>query len=241
MAVTFKTDLPGPSATLRRSGARLHDTAYAYLKNLLLHGSLAPGDQISSETIGRVLSMSRAPVSDAIRRLTVEGLLEVQPQIGCRVVTPVPSEVADFYELFGATEGVVARLAAKRRSAEQAAALRALVRQLADRSDLPDEPDRRVAMLRERNRRRYERLHELAGTPLSTGIAEGFWDRSDFFLQVAFGVRSLPAYVATGHATLFQAVVDGEAATAERETRRTLARLGRDVADVLGSQTTSRP
>ena len=67
-----------------------------------------------------MLSISRAPVSDAIRRLTVEGLLEVLPQVGCRVVRPVPAEVKDLYEIFGATEGVIARLAAERRSAAEA-------------------------------------------------------------------------------------------------------------------------
>ena len=69
---------------------------------------------------GRALSISRAPVSDAIRRLAVEGLLEILPQVGCRVVLPVPAEVKDLYEVFGATEGVIARLAAERRSATEA-------------------------------------------------------------------------------------------------------------------------
>lgn len=233
MAVMFKTDLPQPSVSLRAGGARLHDTAYGYLKGLLLDGRLAPGDQISSEDVGQMLAMSRAPVSDAIRRLTVEGLLEVRPQIGCRVVTPVPGEVADFYKLFGATEGVLVRMAAERRTPEQATALRVLARSLADRSDLPTELGERVAALRERNRRRYQRLHDLAATPLSTGIAEAFWDRSDFYIQVAFGDQRFPSYVATGHANLVNAVIDADADAAERETSRTLTRLGRDVAKAL--------
>src|SRR4051812_31077498 len=120
MREKLNNEFPVAPEELRRGNPRLHDLAYAYLKELLLGGGLDPGDQISSESVGRVLSISRAPVTDAIRRLTVEGLLEVVPQVGCRVVRPVAAEMADFYEIFGATEGVVARFAAERRSTGQA-------------------------------------------------------------------------------------------------------------------------
>src|SRR4249920_1802129 len=120
MRPALNIDLPNAPQSLWRGTPRLHDLAYGYLKELLLGGGLEPGDQISSESVGRVLSISRAPVTDAIRRLTVEGLLEILPQVGCRVVRPVPAEVKDLYELFGATEGVIARLAAERRPANEA-------------------------------------------------------------------------------------------------------------------------
>ena len=92
MRTSLNVVLPDAPNSLWLGTPRLHDLAYAYLKNLLLGGGLDPGDQISSEGVSRVLSVSRAPVSDAIRRLTVEGLLEILPQVGCRVVLPVPAE-----------------------------------------------------------------------------------------------------------------------------------------------------
>jgi DNA-binding GntR family transcriptional regulator len=234
MRAALNIDLPAAPEELRRGVSRLHDLAYAYLKGLLLGGGLDPGDQISSEAVGRALSISRAPVSDAIRRLTVEGLLEVLPQVGCRVVRPVAAEMADFYEIFGATEGVVARFAAERRSADEAEAFARLCAGLASRANLPADPAARFVELRRRNRRRYERLHALARSPLSATIGESFWDRSDFFLRVAFGPRELPAHVRTAHQAFVAAVVAGDGATAEHETRRYLVRLGHDVADVLG-------
>lgn len=234
MKAAFNTELPNVSEELRRSSPRLQDLAYGYLKNLLLTGGLDPGAQISSEAVGRILSISRAPVSDAIRRLTVEGMLEVLPQVGCRVVRPVAGEMADFYEIFGATEGVVARFAAERRSRSEANEFAHLCAQLASREDLPDDPGMRFAELRRRNRRRYEKLHELARSPLSAGIGESFWDRSDFFIRAAFGPRDLPSYVRTAHKAFAAAVVAGDGATAEHETRRYLVRLGHDVADLLG-------
>ena len=231
----FKIDLPVAPAELRAANPRYHDLAYAYLKGLLLDGGLEPGDQISSDRVGRVLAISRPPVADAIRRLVKDGLLDVLPQIGCRVVVPVPGQVADFYLVFAATEAVVARFAAERRTPGQARELRRLLTTLSPRTGLPDGPDARAAVLRQRNRVRYEALHELAGSPLASGIGESFWDRSDFFLRVAFGRFEVPRYVTVAHKALFAAVVDGDAAVAEHETRSYLAQLGRDVAAALES------
>jgi DNA-binding GntR family transcriptional regulator len=240
MRPALNVDLPDAPQSLWRGTPRLHDLAYAYLKGLLLGGGLDPGDQISSEGVGRVLSISRAPVSDAIRRLTVERLLEILPQVGCRVVRPVPAEVKDLYEIFGATEGVIARLAAERRSAAEAGEFARLCAGLQSEAGLPRDPDARFVELRQRNRRRYEKLHELARSPLSTGIGETYWDRSDFYLRVTFGGRGLPAYVRTAHAAFAAAVVAGDGKTAEQETRRYLVRLGHDVAQVLETQVLER-
>ena len=145
----------------------------------------------------------------------------------------MPAELADFYEIFGATEGVIARFAAERRSRAEADQFGRLCAALASGTGLPDDPDARFVELRQRNRRRYEKLHELARSPLSTGIGETYWDRSDFFLRVTFGGRGLPGYVRTAHAAFVGAVVAGDGETAEHETRRYLVRLGHDVADVL--------
>lgn len=236
MRAALNVDLPDAPLSLRRGTPRLHDLAYAYLKGLLLGGGLDPGDQISSDGVGRVLSISRAPASDAIRRLTVEGLLEIIPQVGCRVVRPVPAEVKDLYEVFGATEGVIARMAAERRTAAEAGEFRRLCASLLSDTGLPDDPDARFVELRQRNRRRYERLHKLARSPLATDIGETYWDRSDFYIRVTYGGRGLPGYVRAGHTALIAAVVAGDGKTAEQATRRYLVRLGQDVAAVLERQ-----
>jgi len=236
MRTALNVVLPDAPESLWQGAPRLHDLAYTYLKGLLLGGGLDPGDQISSEGVGRVLSISRAPVSDAIRRLTVEGLLEIVPQVGCRVVRPVPGEVRDLYEIFGASEGVIARWAAERRSMAEARQFRALCISLAASAGLPRDPHARFLELRRRNRERYEMLHKLARSPLSTDSGETYWDRSDFLLRVTFGGRDLPGFVRNARAALVDAVVAGDGQTAERETRRYLVRLGGEVADVLERQ-----
>lgn len=236
MRTALNVDLPDVPGSLRRGSPRLHDLAYAYLKGLLLGGGLDPGDQISSEGVARVLSISRAPVSDAIRRLEVEGLLEILPQVGCRVVRPVPAAVRDLFEVFGASEGVIARWAAERRSAAEAEQFRTLCASLASSAGLPADPAARFLELRRRNRQRYEMLHRLARSPFSTDSGETYWDRSDFLLRVTFGNRDLPGFVRSARGAFVAAVVNGDGPAAEHETRTYLVRLGREVADVLEGQ-----
>jgi len=209
--------------------------AYHYLKELLLDGGLEPGDQISAETVSKALSISRAPASDAIRRLAVDGLLEVRPQIGCRVKLPHPNDIEDFYILFAAAEAAIIGLAAARRPADQVDRLRHVATQLNNLDDLPLEPKLRAAELRQRNRRRYGLLHELAASPLSTSIAETLWDRSDFYIRVAYQHVGTPAYVRAAHRELIQAVIDGDTSTAEQTAKTYLTHLGRDIAALFRS------
>jgi hypothetical protein len=122
---------------------------------------------------------------------------------------------------------------AERRSTEEAHLFERRCATLASTAGLPNEPNARFVELRQRNRRRYEMLHELARSPLSTGIGESFWDRSDFFIRVPFGPRDLPSFVRAGHAASAAAVVAGNGSTAEQETRRYLVRLGQHVAELL--------
>ncbi len=236
MTTRSKVALPKPSPKSGLGGVRLNVWAYTYLKGLLLDGGLEPGDRLSAESVSKVLSVSRAPVSDAIRRLAMEGLLEIVPQVGCQVTTPNPEEVRDFYEVFGAAEGAILRLAAIRRSPAEAENLGRLAAEWSDTDDLPGDPAARAAELRDRNRRRYKQLHQLANSPLSTGLAESFWDRSDFYIRSAFQGQPTPDYVRAAHHAIVNAVIEQDAEAAENATRTYLRKLGQDVADLLSSK-----
>jgi DNA-binding GntR family transcriptional regulator len=124
---------------------------------------------------------------------------------------------------------------------EEAEGFCALCASLAADEGLPADPDARFLELRRRNRRRYEMLHSLARSPLSTDSGETYWDRSDFFLRVTFGGRDLPGFVPDARAALVDAVVAGDGQTAEHVTRHYLVRLGREVADVLERQAPEQP
>ena len=89
---------------------------YEALEKDLLTGRYKFGADISAPELAKRLGVSRQPVMAALSQLRAAGYVTITPQVGCRVVTPTTEEISDFFRLFGAMEGVMARLAAERDS-----------------------------------------------------------------------------------------------------------------------------
>jgi DNA-binding GntR family transcriptional regulator len=100
------------------------------LRLLVLDGPLRPGVIAPIGEIARRLETSWQPIRDAAARLATDGLLEIVPQVGCRVPFPTPAVVADFFLLFPAAEALVARLGAERRTPDEARAFSNLAQAL---------------------------------------------------------------------------------------------------------------
>ncbi len=73
----------------------LRDTAYDRLRAAIVAGSLAPGAALRADDLARELGLSKAPIREAIARLSAEGLVETKPQSYTRVTPLVEKEVED--------------------------------------------------------------------------------------------------------------------------------------------------
>ena len=228
-----RNTLPAPNPALVAQHPHRHDRAAAYLKELLLDGTLKPGDMVSTEGVAQALGISRAPTTDAVKRLASEGFLVVIPQVGCRVPVPRTEDVGDFYELFARSEGLVTRLAAERRSPEQAAVFAHLTASLDAEITRLGEPSGSNAAQRRINRVRHAAIHRLAGSTITADIVAGLWDRSDFYLQAAFGAFPDLRVVRAGQRAINDAIVAGDAPLAENLTARALRQIGRQAAAAL--------
>src|SRR5678815_4174334 len=93
--------------------ASLASEAYEFVKNRILHGELPMGQVISRRKIAAELGMSFLPVSEALLRLELEGLLESRPRAGTRVRIPSREDVRGHYIVREALETQAARLFAK--------------------------------------------------------------------------------------------------------------------------------
>jgi DNA-binding GntR family transcriptional regulator len=219
-------DLPEPDPELLDSGATLADRCASYLKGLLLDGGLEPGQPISIAAVTRAMGVSRQPVMDAVRRLEIEGFIQVLPQIGCRVVAPKAEAVGDFFQFFARAEGLVCRLAAERRSAEAANALQHLADLMLRESSNAGPPDAGDPTYRHLNRRLHNAIHEMAGSPIASEISASMWDRCDFYSRAAFGSLYFSPAVRRAHAAIVAAIVAGDADTADRATVAHLSGVG---------------
>jgi DNA-binding GntR family transcriptional regulator len=94
----------------------LADKAYAAVRDEILRGQLRPGTPLSRRRLARQLGMSVLPVTDALRRLEGDGLVESRARAGTRVRVPTETDVRELYELREALETESARLFAARAS-----------------------------------------------------------------------------------------------------------------------------
>ena len=90
----------------------LEDAAYERLKREIIGNHFAPGSQMLETELAAHLSMSRTPVRIACVRLEKEGLLEILPRRGVRVLPVSPADMREIYALLTALEAEAAALIA---------------------------------------------------------------------------------------------------------------------------------
>ena len=100
------------------------DDAYSRLKREILADRFRPGFQAFELEIADMLQMSRTPVREALIRLESDGLIELVPRRGVRVLPVSPGDMKDIYQLLTLLEPEAAAEVAQRGvSADEMASL----------------------------------------------------------------------------------------------------------------------
>ncbi|MDR2378831.1 MAG: GntR family transcriptional regulator [Bifidobacteriaceae bacterium] len=103
----------------------LSDQAYELLRAKLIARSFTPGSRLVESEIARQLSVSQAPVRDALRRLAHEGLVLQFPRRGSFVAEVSADEIGEAYALRAALEELAATGAMRNITAELVESLEA--------------------------------------------------------------------------------------------------------------------
>lgn len=83
---------------LRESGGKGFEKVFAFLRERLLAGSLRPGDRLIPERdLATQLGVSRPILREALRALTVLGVVEIRDRVGTIVRRPDLSVLNDFF------------------------------------------------------------------------------------------------------------------------------------------------
>jgi DNA-binding GntR family transcriptional regulator len=96
-----------------------NDSAVDGVRGLILRGEYAPGARLGEMELADALGVSRTPVREALRQLAAEGLVELVPNKGARVVAWTADELEQVFELRAQIEGLAAHQAAQRATDEQ--------------------------------------------------------------------------------------------------------------------------
>jgi DNA-binding GntR family transcriptional regulator len=115
-----------------RAHQPLRRAVYDEVQRRIVDGRLQQGQRIFEDQLAQELDVSRNPVREALQALQSEGFVELEPRRGARVAVITAERANELFELREALEGMVARLAAQRRTPDQLLGLQRLVQLGAD-------------------------------------------------------------------------------------------------------------
>lgn len=102
----YQMPLPVESAAIERTLMR--ETAYERLRDLIVTGTLEPGEALRDKAIAAWLGVSRMPVREALARLAADGLVVVAANRFTRVAQLDSGAAAEAHRLSGLLEGEMA-------------------------------------------------------------------------------------------------------------------------------------
>ena len=97
------------------------DTLKLKLEREILMFGLKPGERLDETKLAERFGTSRTPVREALRLLAAEGLVKIRAHRGAVVARLSITELVEMFEMMAVYEGVCARLAALRATADELA------------------------------------------------------------------------------------------------------------------------
>ena len=208
----------------------LIDRAYDRLVEAIADGTLAPGQRIRQEELGRALGVSRQPISHALQLLKQQKLVSEHGRRGLIVSEIDPDRVRDLYQVRSALDAVAARLGAER-VARRAIAMpqrQAAERALAAGLALP--PDAPVLAFIQADVAFHITLYRLSGNRAIEDTVAAQWPHLKRSMGAVLDDPEQRPLVWAEHREILRLVLAGDAAGAERAARSHTDRAGAEAA-----------
>jgi DNA-binding GntR family transcriptional regulator len=194
----------------------LAEEVYTCLKRDIISGRLPPRTPLTETNLAENLGISRTPVREALHRLHKDGLVDIEHRRGARVSGVSFRDTLELYEIRALIEPYAARLAASRLTPESAQRLREMLEVIAEPS-LSSDVSTRWRMDREL----HDLILEAAGNELLRAMVWDLRVRTERAFVYMAGRELEPGR--QEHVQLVEAIVNGDADTAERLMREHLA------------------
>ena len=99
-------------------GYSLHDQVAERVRALIFDRQLAPGELINENVLAEKWQISRTPLREALKVLAAEGLVELVPRRGCRVIEVTETDADELFPIMALLEGRCAFEATQHASAD---------------------------------------------------------------------------------------------------------------------------
>lgn len=96
----------------------LHARIADMLRDMIMTGELKEGDKIRENEFCENMGISKTPLREALRVLSVEGLIKLVPHHGAFVSQPTFNEIEEMFDVMSLLEGFCAGVACEKMSAQ---------------------------------------------------------------------------------------------------------------------------
>ncbi|MBL6945833.1 MAG: GntR family transcriptional regulator [Rhodospirillales bacterium] len=207
----------------------LTEDAYERLKAEILENRMAPGFQATEPDVAQKLGMSRTPVREALIRLQEEGLVEVIPRRGMRVLPLSPDDMREIYEVLCCVEAEAAvLLAARRPSAAEVAPLETTITDMEAALETND-----LDAWAEADAKYHHTLAELCGNRRLAAIAKTHQNQAHRARIFTLRLRERPVGSTDDHRDQVAAILDGDVARVEKLFRAHRERAAKELLGIL--------
>jgi DNA-binding GntR family transcriptional regulator len=213
------------SAVAADAGTSMVELAYEAVRRRILDNQWPPGHRALEQEVALALGMSRTPVREALNRLHNEGLVEIVPRHGMRVLPVSPTDMREIYEILTALECMAAEILAKRQPSDKELAPLIAATKAMEKALKTDDLD---AWARA-DESFHAQMIELAGNRQLQQTVLNYWDRAHRARMFSLKLRPKPINSTQEHMQLVQRLRAGDAAGAAAGFRAHRERASREL------------
>lgn len=188
------------------AGSGLVEHAYRLIRQRILDNVYPAGHRALEQELADELGLSRTPVREALLRLQAEGLLELIPRHGARVLPVSATDMRQIYEVLTALESMAAEIVTRRRPT--AAELKPLSGASRDMTNALKADDLEAWARADEHFHRH--LLELAGNTVLIQTVQQLWDRAHRARMVTLRLRPRPVHSTREHNAIVEAMRAGD-------------------------------
>lgn len=154
------------------------EVAYVELRRSILLGTLEAGSKLAQYELADRLNMSITPIREAVRRLSSEGLIELDNHKNVRIAPMSASEARQLFEVRLSLDPTAVELAAARRTDQDVVIMRAAAERLLPVTQRWGE-DALVA-----HRDFHRALYVASHNDVLIRLLDDLWDKSDRYRRI---------------------------------------------------------
>ena len=182
------------------------------MRELIFTGRLPAGSDHLESELAAQLGMSRTPVREAALTLEAQGLLEMRPRKGVRILPVSVEDMREIYDVLTELESLAAELAAKRNYSDPE--LAALAQSIADMDRAIKAEN--LEIWAEADERFHKELVRLGGNSRVESIVAMMSDQVRRARSITLYMRPVPIKSNVDHRGVLNAIRNGDAEQARR-------------------------